>query len=390
MSTAEEAHAGAPPSSPQLRPARLEDYPSIAQLGLAHGLDVPPYEDWSSLWLSNPVRTRLGKHYPIGWVLEAPAGEIVGCMGAVHSLYKFRGEDLISATARAWFVPAAYRGFALELMDAYMNQPGVDLVLNTAVSRAAHEMFSQFCTRIPLGQWDSFSYWVTGHGGFTQRVLECEGKPFSQLLALPAGAIMWLKDLATVEPLRAMSDSFAIESAGSFDSRFDLFWEELLRQHPNKLLAERSSASLSWHFAIPMRKGRLWILTASRNGRLRAYCTLTRQDHAFRLPALPHGDTQGIRAMRLVDYQSIEPEVDFLPGLLRVALQRCAREGFYVLENLGRGVPKMRVVDECAPYHKDLENWKFYYRASDPELDAELREPSHWDPSAFDGDASFE
>ncbi|MBV8148427.1 MAG: hypothetical protein JO092_04990 [Candidatus Eremiobacteraeota bacterium] len=390
MSAAEEPQPGAPLPAPHVRPTRLEDYPRIAQLGLAHALDVPPYEDWSRLWLENPVRTRLGKHYPIGWVLETPRGEVVGCMGTVHAPYTFRGENLISAVARAWFVPVQYRGFALELMDAYMNQPGVDLVVNSAVSSAAHAMFSQFCAPVPLGQWDSFSYWITGYRAFAQRVLDCGGKPFSHLLALPVSAAMRLKDAATAKPLRQIPDSFTIESAEQFDSRFDVFWEELRRQHPEKLIAERSSTVLSWHFAIPMRRRRLWILSASRNGRMRAYCTLTRQDHAFRLPALPHGDTQGIRGMRLVDYQTIEPDVDFLPELLRVALKRCTREGFYILENLGRGVPKMRVVDECAPHRKNLENWKFYYRASDPALDAELRQPRFWDPSAYDGDASFE
>ena len=59
-----------PPSTPRLRAARLEDYEQIARLGLEHSLDVPDYEDWSSLWLNNPLRGRLGKDFPIGWVLE--------------------------------------------------------------------------------------------------------------------------------------------------------------------------------------------------------------------------------------------------------------------------------------------------------------------------------
>lgn len=342
-----------------LRPARLEDYSGIRQLGVAHELDVPPYEDWSGLWLDNPVRTRVGKDYPIGWVLETREGEMVGCMGTVHVPYTFRGQDLISAVARAWFVSAEYRGFALELMDAYLNQPGVDIVLNNAVSSAAHDTFAQFCSRIPLGEWNSFSYWIAG-------------------------------DAAAAERLPRAGASCTIESVDRFDSRFDAFWNELLRQNPEKLLAERSSEALAWHFAAPMRRGRLWIFTASRNGKLRAYCTLTRQDNAFQLPALPHNDTQGIRGMRLVDYQTIEPDTDVLPELLRAALERCAKEDLSILEMLGRGIPKMRVVDECAPCRKELENWKFYYRASDSALDAELRRPECWDPSGFDGDVSFE
>jgi len=355
--------------APRLRPARLDDYQAIAQLGLEHSLDVPPYVDWSALWLDNPLRAASGKDFPLGWVLELPNGEMVGTMGTVRSRYRFRGDRLVSAVSRAWFVTAPYRGFALQLMDEYLNQSGVDLFINNAVSVPALESFSRFCERIPLGEWDSVSYWTTGH---------------------PAGAAPCSKDAVRNKPLPRVPGSFTIETPDRFDSRFDVFWDELVRQNPEKLLAERSCEALSWHFAAPLRKGRVWIFTASRNRRLRAYCTLTRQDHSFRLPALPHGDTQGPRGMRLVDYQSIEPEVDFLPALLGAALQRCVAEDLYIMENLGRGVPKMRVVDECAPYRKQLENWKFFYRAADPALEADLGESRIWDPCAYDGDASFE
>jgi hypothetical protein len=354
---------------PKLRPARLEDYQTIARLALVYSLDVPPYEDWSTLWLDNPLRTRSGKDFPIGWVLELPGGEMVGTMGTVRLRYTFRGDDLISAASRAWFVTDPYRGFALQLMDEYLNQSGVDLFINSAVSVPALEMFSRFCERIPLGEWDSISYWMTG---------------------CPPGPALWSQDAVRNKPLPKMPGSFTVESTDRFDSEFDVFWDELVRQNPEKLIAERSSKALSWHFGAPMRKGRLWILTASRNGKLRAYCTLTRQDHGFRLPALPHGDTQGLRGMRLADYQSLEPEVDFLPAFLAAALQRCAAEDLFILENLGRGVPKMRVVDECAPYRKKLENWKFFYSAAEPTLEADLGESRFWDPSAYDGDATFE
>ena len=82
--------------------------------------------------------------------------------------------------------------------------------------------------------------------------------------------------------------------------------------------------------------------------------------------------------------------LDRLQGKVETALQRCAAEDVVVLENLGHGVPKMRVFDECAPYRKKLENWKFFYCAAEATLNAELRESRYWDPSAYDGDVSFE
>ncbi len=375
--------------APRLRLACLDDYEKIRQLALAHASDLPAREDWRRLWLDNPLRTRFANDFPIGWVLESRNGEMVGTMGTVWALYKFRGNDLVSAAGRFWFVTPPYRGFALQLMDEYFSQP-VDLFVNNTVSRDAHAPFSQLSSRIPLGDWDSMAYLVTGYRGFTQRALERLRLPFTRSLSYPASAALWLRDTLSNRTLPKNAGSFTIETTDRFDARFDAFWDELVRRNPEKLLAERTSRALSWHFGAPMRKGRLWVFTACRNNKLHAYCTLTRQDNAFRLPALPHNDTQGIRAMRLVDYQCIEPEPDLLPALLAAALQRCAKEDVYILENLGRGVPKMRTFDDCAPYRRKLSNWKFYYYAADPSLHTELHAASFWDPSAYDGDASFE
>lgn len=374
---------------PRIRPAHLNDYENIQRLALAHSSDLPAQEDWRRLWLDNPLRTRFGNDFPIGWVLETQTGEMVGTMGTVRALYKFRGNELISAAGRFWFVTLPYRGFALQLMDEYFSQP-VDLFINTTVSRDAHAPFSQLSSRIPLGEWDCMSYLVTGYRGFAQRALEKFRFPLTRSLAYPVGAALWFRDIVRKKSLPRNAASYIIETTDRFDARFDVFWDELVRQNPEKLLAERTSSALSWHFGAPMRKGRLWVFTACRNNKLHAYCTLTRQDHAFRLPALPHGDTQGIRAMRLVDYQCIEPEPDLLTALLSAALRRCAKEDVYILENLGLGVPKMRALGDYAPYRKKLSNWKFYYRAADSGLDSELSAARFWDPSAYDGDASFE
>jgi hypothetical protein len=354
---------------PKLRAARLEDYEGIVRLGLAHSLDVPAYEDWSALWLDNPLRQRSSNDFPIGWVLELPDGELVGTIGSVRAPYTFRGDALVSAVSRAWFVTLPYRGFALQLIDEYLNQPDVDLFINNAVSVRALETFSQFCERVPLGEWDSVSYWVIGSH---------------------SDAAELSKDTVWIDSIPKTVGSHSIEITERFDSRFDLFWDELARENREKLIALRNAETLSWHFAAPMRRGRSWVFTASRSGKLRAYCALTRQDYPFRLPALPHGDTRRLPGMRLVDYQCIDSELDFLPAFLQTALQRCAAEHVVVLENLGHGVPKMRVFDECAPYRKKLENWKFFYSAAEPTLNAELRESRYWDPSAYDGDVSFE
>ena len=264
-------------------------------------------------------------------------------------------------------------------MEEFFNQPGVDLFISTTANAKRGADLSTFATRVPVGDWETIAYWVTGYRGFARKALQKLGIPLAPALALPAAAALWLKDALFARALPAFSSGVVISAIDGFDSRFDVFWEELVRQNPDKLLAARDSRTLAWHYAIPMRRGRLWIFTAVRNGLLRAYCVLNRQDWR-----------QGVRRMRLIDYQTLEPDVDLLPELLQAALRRCAAEGFYVLEHLGCGLPKMRSFDHFAPYRRKLPNWPFYYHAADPALAAELRRPEAWDPSTFDGDASIE
>jgi len=378
--------SGSAISPPKLRLLRFDDYEKTTQLLSTNSFTALPYEDWRGIWVDNPLWSRMGRDFPIGWVLETTAEEIVGIFGSVPILYKFRGDDLVSAVGRTWFVRAPYRGFALQLLDEYFSQPA-NLFINTTVNPDASAPFNQLSSRIPLGDWQVLSYWVTSYREFAEKALRKRGVPFSRPLASSAGAALRFRDAVYNKRFPRLPGAFAIDNVERFDSRFDIFWKELLRHGHDKLVAQRDSKTLSWHFAIPMRRGRLWIFTASRNQQLRGYCTLTQQDHMFELP---NGDTKAFRGMRLADYQSIEADVDLLPGLLTAALARCTVEHVDFLENLGRGVPKMRVFDECAPYSSKLDNWRFVYRASDPALEEELCQPKCWDPSAFDGDSSFE
>jgi hypothetical protein len=94
--------------------------------------------------------------------------------------------------------------------------------------------------------------------------------------------------------------------------------------------------------------------------------------------------------MRLADYQTIEHKHDLLQPLLAAAIDRCSIEDIYILENLGRAVPKMQAADSSAPFQAALSNWKYFYSANNQDLQALLEAPERWDPSAYDGDASFE
>ena len=364
--------------APRLRTIRFEDYPHIQKLEAAHLGRSQPADEWPRLWLDNPLWPRLGSHWPIGWVLENESGRVVGSLTSFPALYRFRGQELICASSRVWVVSPEYRGFAAwRMLKEYYNQPGVDLFLNNTANEKAEPVVRTFASRVPVGDWESIAYRITGYRGFARKVLQKRRLPLARALAVPVSAALWLKDTLSSKPLPAGSSPIDVTTANGFDARFDHFWEELVRQNPDKLLAARDSRSLAWHYAIALQQGRLTILTAVRNGLLRAYCVLNREEWR-----------DGLRHMSVLDYQTVEPDVDLLPALLRAAVKRCAAEGCVVLEHHGCGLPKMRSFDEFAPHRWKRVSWPFYYRAADPALADELRRPEVWDPSVYDGDAS--
>jgi hypothetical protein len=220
------------------------------------------------------------------------------------------------------------------------------------------------------------AYFVTGHRVFAQRALRKLKIPFARGLAPAAGLTLNLRD-AILGKRFATHRAFAIEEASGFDSRFDAFWRELLREQSETILAARDSATLAWHFAMPLRKKRLWILTASRGRELRAYAVFERKDTG-----------QEPRRMRLVDYQTIEKDVDLLEDLLGAALRRCAAEEVCVLDKSGLGLAKMRAFDESAPYRRK-QPWPFWYRVKRPRFANELSQPRFWQTTEYDGDASM-
>lgn len=362
---------------PTLRTACFEDYPQISRLQSRYSpRRVATEGEWRGLFLGNPLWPRIGTTWPIGWVLENADGIVVGSLFNIPSLYRWRGADFICANGRAWVVEADYRGYALLLMDEYYNQGGVDLFINNTVAEWVTAVQLEYANKVPLGDWAEMAFLPTRYRAFAAKGLEIRGVPLRRILAPIAAASLWLKD-AMFTRIPASSASVDIEEPDSFDERFDDLWAEILSSSPDMLLAERGRQTLSWHYAIPAARGDLLIFTASRAGSLRGYCVLLR-DPPYR----------GFLSMRLIDFQTAEPNADLLSPLLRAATCRCAAEDVHAIWHVGCGIPKMHAFDRAAPYRL-RRNWRFFYQTSDPELAVDLGKPEVWDPSEYDGDASY-
>jgi hypothetical protein len=363
---------------PRFREATFADYEKIYDLESVFFTDSLPAAERRSLFVDNPLWPRLADTWPVGWVLEDADGRIVGSLNNIPSAYLLDGEELLCANGHCWAVLPEYRGYATMLMDEYFDQEGPDLVVSAKVGSDATAVWSAYAQRVPIGDWSKAAYAVTRYREFARAALRRKNIPLAAAGAPVLAAALRVKDAVTVRRPPAGPPSVAFSEAPSFDARFDAFWDELVEQNPKTLLGVRGSAALRWHYGVPLRANRVSILTATRGDRIRAYCVLKQ-----------HHRPGALHSMKLVDFQTVEPDTDLLGGLLELALRRAAAANCAMLEHHGCGLPKTRAFDELAPYRAVKPAWSFYYRTTDPALGSRLAEPGTWDPSEYDGDSSY-
>ena len=356
----------------RLRELSFDDYEQVAALTSRYGLGGRTEEDWRHFWVNNPAWR---KGWPLGWVLENSEGRVVGHMGSIPLAYELDGRPLVVSAGRAWVVDEEYRAYASLLLDELFHQPGVDLWLNTTVNRHAAPLYALFDSPpVPAGHWERAAFWITNYRGFAQSALRTRVPKLAGALSGPAGAALWTKDFLARANRRMASDTtYEIQLEQGFDGRFDAFWFELREKHDGILRAVRSRAVLEWHFAHHLRRGQVWIWTASRDGRMVAYAIFYRKDKA----------ALSLARVRFVDFQSLDDHAPSFRPMLTRMLDVCRAEGIHVLEDMGCAMTDCR-----APHERTLPSWLFHYQAS-AALAETLRDPLRWQPTLFDGDSSL-
>ncbi len=362
----------------RVREASFQDYEQIIALQARYGLGTRSQEDWTQMWLGNPLYRELRNTWPIGWVLENGEGRIVASIGNMPLPYEWNGEKVVASSGISWVAEPEYRGAALLLLDMVVNQSGVDLYLNSTVTKESQEAIEAFqCLRVPVGRWDERAFWVTGHRGFAASLLLKKGWRAPAFWSYPLAAASLARGL--IDRRAALKRSAAVEIRTAFDTRFEAFWKELRKQSRNQLLAVRSLEVLNWHFGDSLRNSRIWIAAVSAREHLLAYAVFDRRDNPkYRL-----------KRARLIDFQCLDGHEELLQPLLASALQKCRKEGIHMLENVGRWLEDGDVVAASAPYRSKLYAWSYFYRADNPQLAERLKSPSAWAPSLYDGNASL-
>lgn len=362
---------------PKLREANFEDYPRIAALEARYGLGLGGETEWTHLWRDNPLYRELGEDWPIGWVLEDADGQLAGSVGNIPLEYEIGGRRVIAASGRAWVSRPEYRSVSPLLVDRVIRQPGIDLFVNSTVTREAEPTIQALdCARSPAGLWNVSAFWITNYCGFARSYLQRKNATAGGPLSRAMGAAMFIKDRLTSKKI-AWDDR--VRAVETFDRRFDVFWDALRAANPGILLAVRSREVLGWHFNRRLERGNVWVATLRDGARIAAYAVFDRRDNR----------EWGLKRVRLVDFVSLEPAEDLLPPLVAWALDRCRREGVHMLESTGRWLEPGEIVARLAPHRRKLSGWIYYHRAAAAWLQEILRNRGTWAPSLFDGNASL-
>jgi hypothetical protein len=364
---------------PRFREATFEDHAQVSALESRYGLQTKSFEEWRHLWLHNPVYRQVPE-WPIGWVCENDDDQIVGCIANIPLGYEFGQKTLVAATSRSFVVDTRYRCYAFLLLSHFFTQKNVDLFVNTTVNAKASLLQGLFqALRVPCGTWNRSAFWITDYRAFASSLLSRKEILSVKTVSYPLSAGLFLRDMLASRALRRRRNGTEVEFCAQFDDRFEGFWQRTRRDSSGRLLAARSQEVLNWHFKHALAKNKAWVTTVSFGGELAAYDIFCRQDNP----------SYQLKRMRLVDFQALPGRTELLKPMLLSAVDRCQREDIHMLEAIGFGSDKKRMIDSLAPHCRELASWRYFYKTNDHDLAASLRDPGVWDTTCFDGDASL-
>jgi hypothetical protein len=375
------AASSVPPA--RLREAFFSDFRGVAELKRRWGLLEDSMETWEHLWRKNPALAHMRSEPPMGWVLEAD-GKIVGYLGNVSLLCRYGDKTLIAVVGHGLAVDLPYRALSLTLIAAFFHQKHVDLYLSTTAVEAVGKMARTFkSTVLPQADYDTVLFWVLRPYPFAKAVLSMLGlkRTIAGLGSLFASVAIAADTGLRRRWPRKTSTGLVISEVPVSDigDNFHNLWLEKLKEKP-RLLAERSPATLRWHFDIPGDPGTTRVLCCSRDGKLVGYLVI-------RHDALD--ERSGLRRSIIVDILVKEDNPEAIEALLVAAYRHAMEAGSHILEVLGFPQSVRRICAQWRPYLRTLRESRYHYKAADPILHHTLSDGAAWYATPFDGDTTL-
>jgi hypothetical protein len=369
-------------ASAKLRPATPADCEAVIDLKRRWGLIPDPCDNWEKLWVRNPALKHTDPRRPIGWVLDAE-GATVGYIGNISSSYSF-GDDTVSAvTAHALVVEPAYRATSVSLNSAFFRQKFADLYLGTTAIEAVDKISRIFkCEQLPQPAYDTVLFWILRPSPFADVVAKKLNlrQPASYCAsALGSIAVAADKVLRRRWPRSSGSNlSVAKITSNQIGGEFDDLWNAK-RAEARRLLADRSSDTLRWHFDIPGDRSVIDVLCCYENRELQGYLIVRHE------PAPADGPRRSIVCDLLVK----QDRRDVVEALFVAAHSEAKSAGSHVFEVVGFPSNVRDILRQWNPYERKFPACPFHFKAAAPSMQQVLMDPALWYAGPYDGDTTL-
>jgi hypothetical protein len=370
----------------RVREVQFSDFDGVSQLKQRWGIAADSLENWERLWRRNPalMRTEVERQIerPMGWVLDA-GGAIVGYLGNISLQCSYGERTLITVASHGLVVEPPYRAVSLTLTAAFYRQKSVDLYLCTTAVEAVGKMALAFKSSVlPQPDYHSVLFWVIQPYPFARALMK--KLDLSQTSArigsgLAALAVASDKTLRRRWPRRSPGSLRITEIAlTDMGDDFETLWAEKLKER-RRLFADRSLATLRWHFEIPGDRGSCRVLCCRKNGELVGYAVL-------RTDTDPQN---GLRRSLIADTLVRQDDPQIVKALWAAAYESAKQTESQVLEVLGFPPNIRDACSEWNPYLRKYPGSPYYYKAADPALHAALADGTVWYATPFDGDETL-
>jgi hypothetical protein len=366
----------------KVREVQFSDFDAVSELKQRWGIAADSLENWQRLWHRNPALMRSEVERPMGWVLEAN-GAVVGYIGNISLQCHYGERTLTAVAAHGLVVEPPYRSVSLALTAAFYRQKSVDLYLCTTAVAAVGKMALAFKSSVlPQPDYHSVLFWVIQPYPFARALMTklnlgpASARIGSRLAAL---GVATDKILRTRWPRRCPASLAITEIAPeNMGSDFETLWAEKLKER-RRMFADRSLATLRWHFEIPGDRGSCRVLCCHKAEELVGYAVL-------RTDTDPQN---GLRKSVIADTLVRQDDPEIVKALWAAAYESAKRAGSDLLEVLGYPPSIREACSDWHPYSRKYPASPYYYKAADPALHAALSDGDAWYATPFDGDETL-
>lgn len=349
-----------------VRTLRPSDAAALAWLHRSVGWGARSSVGWR--WLAeNPA---LKAHEaPLGWVVTDDRDRAIACLGNWVQRYRLGGRSLFGATGFNLIVPPSQRGRSRELLNAFLDQPG----LFAAWTFNANPLSAPLYGRFGMTPWPATHAvklaWITDpraclEGRFWREVVRAAPAVAPHLGERLLNRRLWSSSTPALPPRVSLLTDFADRS------RYAHFWAALSSE--GRLLADRSPATLRWRLSDPDLARPPLVLAFNRG----------REITGVAMAAVGKGTVIDPPFLEILDLVALDGETEAVPALVQTLIANSRRLGAAKVRLQVASPRLLRQLGGLADTARREGGWGHCHVRFAPDAP----DPALWSPTPYDGD----